>query len=475
MDINLLVAAIYLYALVVIVTLVYEERDPSTTLAWILVILLLPVAGLVLYALFGRDWRRIGRNDRKLASATRAGRDRMAPLYERFRFEASPLASDPLEGHVARSIAVQSGTRPLPCVGLEIIPTGAEKFERLLTDIEGARHHVHLEYFIWEEDALTERFCALLAQKAADGVEVRVLYDWVGSFFHGKSQLRRLARAGAQVRADAANWQKLNYRNHRKMVVIDGETVYTGGMNLGQEYIDGGKRFATWRDTHLRFAGPLVSDLQALFCVRWERLTGEDLFSDAYFPQHEDPEPGSWVWAQLAYSGPETPWQAIRQSYLVAIGSARERVWLQSPYYVPDQSIADTLEGQALAGVDVRLMMTGVADKRIAWWAAFSYLDELLRAGGAVLQYKAGFFHAKTLTIDGRIAAIGTTNLDIRSFALHDELQVFFYDRDIAARQDALFEADAVRCEELSLENVTRAGRLKRLRNAVARLASRML
>ncbi|TLM95950.1 MAG: hypothetical protein FDZ75_05255, partial [Actinobacteria bacterium] len=332
MPMNLIVAAIYLYALVVIVTLVYEERDPSTTLAWILVILLFPVGGVVLYVLFGRDWRRIGGRDAQLQIATEAGRHRMAALYERFPFSECELASTSLEGHIARCITAQNRTQPLPCAELEVFTSGAEKFERLLTDISHAKRFVHLEYFIWESDALTQRFCDALAEKVAQGVEVRVLYDFVGSFFHRKTQLRALAKAGAVVRADAANWQKLNYRNHRKMAVVDGAIAYTGGMNLGQEYVDGGSRFETWRDTHLRFTGPLVADLHTLFCMRWYRLVGEDLYDDAHFPEPANPAHGTWVWAQLSFSGPETPWQAIRQTYLVAIGAARKRVWLQSPY-----------------------------------------------------------------------------------------------------------------------------------------------
>jgi cardiolipin synthase len=475
MQTDLVVIAIYVYALVVIVSLIYEERDPSTTLAWILVLLLVPPVGIVLYALFGRDQRRPGARDRRRQEAAALVSSVMQPVRTQWWDDARILYEHPLHGGVARAVTALNGTVPLPLCGLEIHASGASKFARLIADIEAARHFIHLQYFIWESDDLTARVCEALAEKVRAGVEVRILYDWVGSAPYGKSQLKALVRCGAKVRPDKADWRKLNYRNHRKIAVIDGAIAYTGGMNMGAEYVDGGRRFTTWRDTHLRFGGPMVHDLHALFCARWYRVTSEDLLSDSYFP--ESPvHPGSRViWAQLAFSGPESPWEALRHAFVAAIARARSSVRVQSPYFVPDQAVADLLNAQALAGVDVRLMMAGAHDKRLPWWAAFSYLDELLEAGGRVLQYRAGFMHAKALTIDGELAAIGTANFDIRSFLLHDELHLFLYDSQVAREQDALFDADASECDEITLEDLARIKPATRLRNAVARLFSRAL
>lgn len=468
--------ALFVYSVVVIVSLVSEERDPSTTLAWILVLLLLPVVGIALYLLFGRDQRGAGARDPRRARAVSLAEDLLAPVRERFS-AGDALASDPLYARVSSAITRLNGTVPLPCDGLEVFTGGDEKFARLLADIEAARESVHLQYFIWESDELTGRVCDLLARKVADGVEVRVLYDWVGSALYAKDQLKALVVAGAQVRPDRADLRKLNYRNHRKVAIIDGCVAYTGGMNMGQEYADGGRRFASWRDTHVRFAGPLVADLHALFCSRWYRVTGEDLFSERYFPPAPaEPGPGvERVWAQLAFSGPESQWEALRHVFHASIAYAAHTVRIQSPYFVPDQSIADALSVQAFAGVDVSLMMAGVHDKRLPWWAAWSYLDELVYAGGRALQYEAGFMHAKTLTIDGRLAAVGTANFDIRSFALHDEQQVFFFDERVAARFDAIFDDDTARCSEVTAQTLARIGRVKRFRNASARLFSRAL
>lgn len=475
-DLQILSVVFYIAVIAIVLTLIYEERDPSTTLAWILVFIMLPGLGLVLYFLFGRNWRRLGRRNRRRQESRERGHRVVRPLYERYAPQATAALADyPLATRIARAIQTQNGTRPLPCARLEIMVSGAEKFERLYKDIESARHHVHLEYFIWEDDELTKRFCDLLEYKVAEGVEVRVLYDWVGSLPYSKRGLRRLEAAGARVRADAAQWHKVNYRNHRKIAVIDGSVAYTGGMNMGAEYVDGGSRFATWRDTHLRFGGPLVLEMQRLFCQRWYEATTEDLFSEEYFREPDAADPRELVWAQVAISGPESQWEAIRQAFVLGIASADSRVWMQSPYFVPDQGVMDAMVSQSLAGVDVRFMMTAHPDKKLAWYAAFSYLHAFTHAGGRAYQYEAGFFHCKALTIDGRIAVLGTTNVDIRSFMLHDELSVFFYDEGVAAAQDALFEEDLALCRRVTSDSMHDEGRLVHFRNALARLTSRML
>ncbi len=180
------------------------------------------------------------------------------------------------------------------------------------------------------------------------------MYDWVGSLPYGKSQLQRLRRAGATVKADAAQWQKLNCRNHRKIAVVDGRIGYTGGMNMGQEYIDGKPRYESWRDTHVRFTGPLVAELQRLFCERWVRTTNEDLFSAKYFPEVPEPPDETAVWAQIVHSGPESHWLAVRNAFLLAISSATRRIRIQSPYFVPDGGIEGALVAQSLGGIDTR-------------------------------------------------------------------------------------------------------------------------
>lgn len=475
---GLVVVAFYALCVIIVATVIYEERDPSTTLAWVLVFLAVPLLGFVLYLLLGRNLRLGSAHDKRRTLAERRGRDVMAPAYLRFAPASAAIESaGPLVvGRLVRAIRTLSGTEPLPCTDLVIFTGGVEKFERLYHDIEAAVDHVHLEYFIWEDDELTKRFCDLLGEKARAGVDVRVLYDWMGSLRYSKKQLRTLSDAGAQVHADAARLLNLNYRNHRKIVVVDGRLAYTGGINLGQEYIDGGRRFASWRDTSIRFGGPLVADLQRLFAERWMRITGEDVFTARYFPDLacEDAS-ATAVWGQVVHSGAESRSESIRQAFLIAIGSAESRVRIQSPYFVPDQGLMDALVAHSFAGVDIELMMAGVHDKKLPWWAAFTYIDDLLKAGGSVHQYQKGFFHPKTMTVDGAVAVIGTANFDIRSFSLHDELSILFYDEGVAAAQDAIFDADVAACRALTVAELAALSRPVRLRNALARLVSRVL
>lgn len=473
--------AVVFYAIcaVIVADMIYEERDPSTTLAWVLVFIALPVLGFLLFILVGRDPRLWRSHDELRVRASALGNEAVAPLYAQFAGSSTELASrkPPVVGRLVRAIHALCETDPLPVTGLEIHAKTAEMFDRLYIDIEAANDHIHLEYYTWEDDELTRRFCDLLAEKARAGVDVRVLYDWVGSIPYGKSQLRTLAAAGARVRADAARLQRLDYRNHRKIAVVDGRIGYTGGVNFGQEYIDGGRRFASWRDTSVRFTGPLVADLQRLFAVRWMRITGEEeCFAPRYFPPLGlDDAPGEPLWGQLAYSGAESRWESIHHAFMVAIGSARTRVRVQSPYFVPDQALADSLVTQSFACVDVELMMAGVPDKKLPWWAAFTYIGKLLDAGGTVYQYGAGFFHAKSMTIDGAVTVIGTANFDIRSFALNDELSLFFYDEGVTATQDSIFDADMGSCRVVTAQEVAGLAGPVRLRNALARLVSRLM
>jgi cardiolipin synthase len=314
-----------------------------------------------------------------------------------------------------------------------------------------------------------------LKERVAAGVEVRLEHDLIGSLRYGKAQLRDLVRAGGRVEADRTNLNMLNYRNHRKIVVIDGEIGYTGGFNVGQEYIDGGRRFPSWRDTHLRITGPFVADLQRLFAARWYEKTGESLFTSRCFPNLVARDPATAVMLQIEHSSIESEWEAIRQSLIIAITNANERVWISSPYFVPDQGVYDALISTALSGVDVRLIMAGLPDKRIPYWAAQSYYARFLQAGGRVYQYTAGFYHAKAISFDSAFCTIGTTNLDTRSLSLHDEMTVWIYDAGIARIQERLFEADMANSREITVADVDAYSGPERFRDSLMRLGAKML
>jgi cardiolipin synthase len=265
---------------------------------------------------------------------------------------------------------------------------------------------------------------------------------------------------------------KLNYRNHRKIVVIDGTIGYTGGMNLGHEYIDGGLRFPTWRDTNIRVTGQAVAELQKLFAMRWFEDEHEDILQDRYLPPAPDESLDGRILTQLVAHTIESPWEAGRRAHMLAISQAERTLKIQSPYFVPDPGTYDALVNAALSGVDLRFMMTGWVDKKLPFWAAQTYYEPLLRAGARIYLYDAGFFHAKTIAIDSTVCAIGTMNMDIRSLRLHKELMEWIYDAKITRQLEAIFERDLEQCREVTLKDVGSVGRWQRFRNSFARLFS---
>ena len=465
------------YWAVVIVLLIMDDRPPASTLIWLITLVFLPVVGLVLFLFFGRDWKVITARRHWAEGYQAAVKAKMQPIYDRnanaqAAFEANYDHGMPSD--ISAAIRRENGSYPLPADSLEIYPTGAQKFSRLEEDLAAARRFIHLEYFIWEKDELTGRITSILLDRLAAGVEVRILYDYLGSITFKKDELKRLETAGAHVSSDVTDVFKLNYRNHRKIVVVDGVVGYTGGMNMGQEYIDGGVRFPTWRDTHLRITGQAVAELQKLFALRWFEDEHEDLLEDRYLPPAVDSDGAvdGRVLTQLVAHTIEDPWEAGRRAHMIAISQAERTLRIQSPYFVPDQGTYDAMINAALSGVDLKFMMTGWVDKKLPFWAAQTYYEPLLRAGARIYQYTGGFFHAKTIAIDSTICAVGTMNLDMRSLQLHKELMEWIYDAEVTAQLEAIFDRDLDQCHEITLDEVTSLGRIKRFRNSVARLFS---
>ena len=479
MDLTLwlLIDAVLLaYWVAVVVFIVSEDRNPTAALAWLLVLIALPVLGLVLYFFFGRNWPEITQR----SPATRRVREAvgrfMPTVYRPHRSWARALAADEDRPWVRRNIHLvdqKLATPPLPVRTCDFHGNGEEYFDALLADLAGAQRFIHMSYFIWKQDALTARITEVLLDRLAAGVEVRILNDFLGCLRHPKDEMKRLAEAGAIVKADVTGLARLNYRNHRKITVVDAEIGHTGGFNVAQEYIDGGKRFPGWRDTGMRITGPGVADLEKLFDIRWLEAHGEDLFDARYYP---DPSlPSGDIMVHTVHHGYDDPWHTLTRSYQLAISGARDRVLLQSPYFVPDQSTLDALVNAAAGGVRVDLMTTSWIDKKIPWWAAESFFEPFLAAGGRIWQWEKGFFHAKSLTIDGTACAVGTLNLDIRSLRINKELMVWVYDPEVAARHEQLFLDDLRDCRELTLDEVRSWGRGRRLRNSASRLFSNLL
>ena len=461
--------------LYVMATLIMEDREPADTLAWAFALLLLPVLGMVFYFFAGRDWAII--TEKK--GSMRAQLDRLlstlAPFFARNagaerRFRA--LYGGTYLERLSDTIAREDGLGVVTADSAEIFPTGAEKFGRLKADLSAARRFIHVQYFIWEDDELTDSLTEIFKERAQAGVEVRFLYDSLGSKHWDKSKLEALVPLGVKVAKDVSSLSHVNYRDHRKIVVIDGEIGYTGGYNVGQEYIDGGKRFARWRDTHLRVTGQIVGELQALFASRWFDQTKEDVLTEQYLPAPPSGDGEDGILCQVVAQAVQDPWQSSRRVHMLAIGNAAKRAWVQSPYFVPEVGLYDTMITAALSGVDVRFMMTGVPDKKVPFWAAWTYFRPLLKAGVHVYLYEAGFLHSKTIVIDSAAAAIGTMNMDIRSLRLHKELMLWMYDEKLAQRQEQLYEEDIANSHEVTFADLDQLTTMTRFRNSFMRLLS---
>jgi cardiolipin synthase len=463
----------------VVVALATDDRDPSVVLAWLFVIVLVPVVGVVAYYFIGRNYRRETRrrHERRLAAEGMARRRLDPVLTANGSFSGDAVAA--LAGTVGQRLETtgrcEGGMVPLPADSVRLYFSGADKFRDLLADMRSAERYIHLMYLIWEQDSLTAEVTDVLLDRLSAGVQVHVLYDWLSSKPYKKDELKRLAAAGATVVPCYKRLRQLNYRNHMKMAIIDGAIVYSGGMNMGQEYIDGGPRFEVWRDTHFRMTGPVVAPYLALFASTWS-LNGrdEDLFTGYAAPVVAHP-PGAGTAVQVLHSSVSTRFPAIRDLFVVALLSARERVWVQSPYFVPDEPLLTALCVAAASGVDVRLMMTGVPDKKVPFYAASGYLEKALASGVRVYQFTAGFMHAKTVTVDSQLAIVGTCNWDIRSIILHDEVVSVFYDEQLAKECAAQYERDIGQCTELTVETMSGLRAPQRLRNSVCRLLSRLL
>jgi cardiolipin synthase len=461
--------------LYVMVTLIMEDREPADTLAWAFALLLVPVLGIVFYYIAGRDWATITEKKKWMQDYLMQVQAVLKPFFARNAAADRRLRETHGGTFVERlsdTMSREDGLGVLTADRAEIFPTGQEKFGRLKADLAAAQRFIHVQYFIWEDDELTDALTEILKERVQAGVQVRFLYDYLGSKHWDKSKLEALVPLGAKVAKDVVSISHLNYRDHRKIVVIDGEIGYTGGYNVGQEYVDGGERFAVWRDTHVRVTGQVVGELEALFAARWFDQTKEDVLTDEYLPAPSSDGAETGILCQVIAQSVEDQWNSSRRAHMVAVGNAAKRVWIQSPYFIPEVGLYDTMINAALSGVDVRFMMTGVPDKKVPYWAAWTYFRPLLKAGVKIYLYEAGFLHSKTLTADGQITAIGTMNMDIRSLRLHKELMLWMYDEGLAHRQEQLFEEDITNSHEVTLIDLDALSLTVRFRNSFMRLLS---
>jgi cardiolipin synthase len=471
--------ALALYALMTGVFIILENRRPPSTLAWMLLFVFAPGVGLLVYLFFGRDRKPFSKRSDLLRQALRADAlPVLAPLRAREDAEVARVEREsPAHRKLLALVRRNSYSTLTGRNRVEILQDAAEFYPRLVKDMQAARHSIHHQYFIWRSDALTEQWKKLLIERAREGVEVRLLYDPVGSHLR-RAYARELRTGGVRVAptSPAYRLHNISYRNHRKISVIDGEVGYTGGMNIGQEHVDGGEGFDAWRDTQVRVVGDGVAALQTVFAVDWYNAVAERLFAPAYFPAAATASPAGGVPVQILTSGPDSEWAAIRQLYATMIVAAQRRVRLQSPFFIPDATVAEALTTAAMSGVDVQLMVSArPSGNTLPDWAGNTYLADVAAAGVKVFLYEKGYLHAKTISIDSEICSIGSTNIDIRSFSIDYELNAVLYDAPLARELEEDFDRDLAGCRAFDLGTYRRRSAASRFRDSAARLVSPLL
>lgn len=470
----------FIYVVVAAVYIIMENRSPQSTFAWLLLFITLPLVGIIIYLFFGHGWHAFSQE--KEIARQDLGSDLlqdMGDLLQGQKACVERIAQEKPASYkktLLRLVYQNSSSVLTGCNDVEILQDATMKYPRLLADIKAAQHSVHLNYYIWTEDSFTMQIKEALIDRAKAGVEVRCLFDASGGAM-SKQYLQDLTAAGVEIHPylEYRSFTKLhtiNYRSHRKIAVIDGKIGYVGGLNLDKEQIEP-PAFDTWRDTHLRMVGEAAWALQASFVISWYNTTGQKVTGKQYYPPVETTH---FLPVQITQGGPDSQWKAIRQVYFQMITAAQDKIYMQSPFFVPDESIMEALKAAALAGVDVQLMFTPRGSTyQIPYRAAHTYFKDVVEAGAKVYLYEAGYFHPKTLNIDNAVISVGTANMDIRSFSLNYETLAIVYDEGKAKELEAQFHEDLKHCSQWTLEAYQNFSAGHRFVDSVYRLASPLL
>ncbi|MBY0121015.1 cardiolipin synthase [Bacillus sp. S/N-304-OC-R1] len=405
-----------------------ENRHPAQTLTWLVVLGSFPLVGFIFYILFGRNYKKEKMFRKKHIHDKQA--------FLRVEGEIDPTNREKIKqlGDHQRKLfylAQHLGNSPISfATQTKVLTNGEETFQQIIDALQEATHHIHLEYYIVRHDDIGQEIKNILIQKAKEGVKVRFLYDAVGSWQLSKKYITELKQSGVEmipfgpVRLPFLN-SKINFRNHRKIIVIDGSVGFVGGLNIGDEYLGRVKSFGFWRDTHLMMKGEAVRSLQLIFLQDWFYMTNVSIASPEYLsPDLEENNHGG---VQLIAGGPDNEWSVIKNIFFSMITAAEKSVWIASPYFIPDDDIFSALKISALSGIDVRLLVPQKPDKKIVFYASRSYFPELLEAGVKIYEYENGFMHSKIIIVDEELASIGTSNMDMRSFHLNFEVNAFLY------------------------------------------------
>ena len=488
MNWSLLVEILYYVILIaVVLRVIYDTENSSKTLGYLLLITFLPVVGMVFYFLVGMNYRK-----RKIYAKKMKADKKFAEALRKKHFEDAENLKEDTEdsvegGDKLAKLLFNSNRSPLTTDNeVEVLINGENKFPVVLEILESAKEYIHLEYYIYADDETGKKIEEVLIRKAKEGVKVRMIYDDLGSRGIRRGMAKRLKKAGVEIYPFyEINFllfaNRVNYRNHRKIIIADGQQAFVGGINVSNDYVNSEKEANQkdklfWRDTHLQLRGTAVWYLQYLFLLDWNYCAEQDLKPDKkFFPDIDTSDLKDPKIVQIASGGPDSDTPAIQHSMMQAINLAQKEVLITTPYFIPGDSLMDTIEICVRSGITVKMLLPGKSDSKIVKAASCSYYDRLLTAGVEIYEYQRGFVHAKTMVVDNTVSIVGTANMDIRSFDLNFEVNAIVYDDEIAEKLTDAFNDDLKDSVRITKEEWEKRSKFKQFLHNLARLLSPVL
>ena len=463
---------IILYCITIIglvLLILLENRNPLKTIPWVIVLIFVPGIGLVFYFFFGRDNRRL-----RIISRRTYKRFRKQVNVEKQPHNLSVIPKDYLP--LARLLNKSNYSAIFDGNDISVFVNGEDKLKSLLEDIRNARHHIHIQYYIFNDDKVGHEVRGALIKKAREGVIIRVLYDDVGCWNTKNCFFEEMKKEGIEVFpylkvVFPILTSKVNYRNHRKIVIIDGKIGFIGGMNIADRYIYGNK-LGSWRDSHFRVTGPGVYGLQESFLLDWYAISRNLIKGEGYYPEQKL---SSDTKMQIITSGPTNQWKTLMHAFIFCISNAKKYIYIQTPYFLPTESLNQALQMAALGGIDVRLMIPKHSDTKSAQMATFSYVEKMLKSGVKVYLYDKGFLHSKLLLVDDMLTSFGSANFDFRSFEHNFEINAFVYQDKLAIKMKEIFIQDIGNCEEVTYSQWRKRPITERLLESIMRLFAPLL
>lgn len=459
-----------------IIIIFMENRHPSSTVAWILVLALVPVVGFIFYLLFGQNYRK------RRYYYQKAKQDLSSyGTVDSGELEAGLVQCGLSEEYCKMLKLTQRISRSPITLGshTEILTNGEETFTALIRQLLRAKHHIHMQYYIYRDDDIGRKIKSILMEKARAGVQVRFLFDAIGSLYLKRSFLEEMKASGVQVASFGPMRfrllrNRMNYRNHRKIVVVDGDVGFIGGLNVGDEYLSRSKTYGFWRDTHMIVRGEAVNSLQRIFLRDWRYMTQEDLDDTNYLARDNYIADRDGA-VQIIPSGPDQPYQTMKNVFFSMMTSAKKSIWMASPYFIPDDDILTAIKVAALSGVEVKLLFPARPDKWLPFLASRSYFTGLIDAGVQIYEYEKGFLHSKLVIVDGEVATIGTTNMDMRSFYLNFEVNALLVGTKSVEQLVLDYERDLQSTTRLQEDQFLHRRVVTRFLESIARLFSPLL